>query len=148
MLYYTGTIYKMGEVHEGTTTMDLMHQERERGITITGRGDHLLLERPRINLIDTPGHVDFTAEVERPCACSTGLWSSSTPRRGVEAQSETVWRQADRYGVPRICFINKMDRMGPTSSARSVDPRSPGAPPCCCPDPDRGGGHPRASSTC
>ncbi len=112
ILFYTGTIYKMGEVHEGTTTMDWMDQERERGITITAASITCNWGDKHINIIDTPGHVDFTAEVERSLRVLDGGVVVFDGVSGVEAQSETVWRQADRYHVPRICFINKMDRVG------------------------------------
>ena len=112
ILFYTGTIYKMGEVHEGTTTMDWMEQERERGITITAASITCNWGDNHINIIDTPGHVDFTAEVERSLRVLDGGVVVFDGVSGVEAQSETVWRQADRYHVPRICFINKMDRVG------------------------------------
>src|SRR5215469_10567064 len=116
ILYYTGTIHKMGEVHEGTTTTDWMVQERERGITITSAAITAFWERSdeeyRINIIDTPGHVDFTIEVERSLRVLDGAVALFDGVNGVEPQSETVWRQADKYKVPRICFINKMDRLG------------------------------------
>src|SRR5579864_8551358 len=117
ILFYTGRIYKIGEVHEGTTTTDWMEQERERGITITAAATYCTWKgldgsERQINLIDTPGHVDFTAEVERSLRVLDGAIVVFSGVDGVEAQSETVWRQADRYGVPRICFINKMDRVG------------------------------------
>jgi elongation factor G len=116
ILYYTGAIHKMGEVHEGTTTTDWMVQERERGITITSAAITAFWERNdeeyRINIIDTPGHVDFTIEVERSLRVLDGAVALFDGVNGVEPQSETVWRQADKYKVPRICFINKMDRLG------------------------------------
>ena len=112
VLFYTGRIYKMGEVHEGTTVMDWMAQERERGITITAAATTCLWRDHRINIIDTPGHVDFTVEVERSLRVLDGGVVVFDAVAGVEPQSETVWRQADRYHVPRICFINKMDRTG------------------------------------
>src|SRR3954467_10273149 len=116
ILFYTGAIHKMGEVHEGNTTTDWMVQERERGITITSaaisafwtRND----QRYRVNIIDTPGHVDFTIEVERCLRVLDGAVAVFDGGNGAEPQSETVWRQADKYKVPRICFINKMDRVG------------------------------------
>jgi elongation factor G len=111
-LYYTGKTYKIGEVHEGTTVMDWMEQERQRGITITAAATTCHWKEHRINIIDTPGHVDFTAEVERSLRVLDGGVVVFDAVAGVEAQSETVWRQADKYGVPRICFINKMDRVG------------------------------------
>ncbi|MFC2056900.1 elongation factor G [Chloroflexota bacterium] len=112
MLYYTGRTYKVGEVHEGTAVMDWMEEERERGITITSAATTCYWQDHRINIIDTPGHVDFTAEVERSLRVLDGGVVVFDAVAGVEAQSETVWRQADRYHVPRICFINKMDRIG------------------------------------
>jgi len=112
ILYYTGRTYKIGEVDAGTTVMDWMDQERERGITITAAATMCNWQDHRINIIDTPGHVDFTAEVERSLRVLDGGVVVFDAVSGVEAQSETVWRQADRYHVPRICFINKMDRIG------------------------------------
>ncbi len=112
ILYYTGRTYKIGGVDEGTTVMDWMEQERERGITITAAATTCYWKDHRINIIDTPVHVDFTAEVERSLRVLDGGVVVFDAVAGVEAQSETVWRQADRYGVPRICFINKMDRIG------------------------------------
>jgi elongation factor G len=112
ILYYTGRTYKMGEVHEGTAVMDWMEQERQRGITITAAATTCYWRKKRINIIDTPGHVDFTAEVERSLRVLDGGVVVFDAVAGVEAQSETVWRQADKYKVPRICFINKMDRVG------------------------------------
>src|SRR6266705_2644657 len=112
ILYYTGINYKIGEVHEGTATMDWMEQEQERGITITSAATTCFWEGHRINIIDTPGHVDFTAEVERSLRVLDGAVAVFCAVGGVEPQSETVWRQADKYSVPRIAFVNKMDRMG------------------------------------
>jgi elongation factor G len=112
ILFYTGVNYKIGEVHEGTATMDWMVQEQERGITITSAATTCLWKGLRINIIDTPGHVDFTAEVERSLRVLDGAVAVFDSVAGVEPQSETVWRQADRYRVPRIAFINKMDRVG------------------------------------
>ena len=112
VLFYSGRIHRMGEVHEGTTAMDFMVQERERGITITAAATTSVWRDHRINIIDTPGHVDFTAEVERSLRVLDGGVVVFDAVSGVEAQSETVWRQADRYRVPRICFVNKMDRVG------------------------------------
>ncbi|HLH74293.1 MAG TPA: elongation factor G [Chloroflexota bacterium] len=112
ILYYTGLIHQMGEVHEGTAVMDWMEQERERGITITAAATTCTWDGHRINIIDTPGHVDFTVEVERSLRVLDGGIVVFDAVAGVEPQSETVWRQADRYNVPRICFINKMDRVG------------------------------------
>lgn len=112
ILFYTGRNYKIGEVHEGTATMDWMEQEQERGITITSAATTAVWNSHRINIIDTPGHVDFTLEVERALRVLDGTICLFDSVAGVEPQSETVWRQADRYGVPRICFVNKMDRLG------------------------------------
>jgi elongation factor G len=112
ILFYTGINYKLGEVHEGAATMDWMEQEQERGITITSAATTCIWRDHTINLIDTPGHVDFTVEVERSLRVLDGAVAVFDGVAGVEPQSETVWRQADRYGVPRICFVNKMDRVG------------------------------------
>src|ERR1700751_1202688 len=112
ILYYTGRTHKLGEVHEGTATMDWMEQEQERGITITSAATTCEWRDIQINIIDTPGHVDFTAEVERSLRVLDGAVAVFDAVAGVQPQSETVWRQADKYGVPRICFINKMDRVG------------------------------------
>ena len=112
VLFFTGRTYKLGEVHEGTTVMDWMAQERERGITITSAATRAAWKGHQINIIDTPGHVDFTAEVERSLRVLDGGVVVFDAVAGVQPQSETVWRQADRYGVPRICFVNKMDRIG------------------------------------
>ena len=112
VLYYTGKSYKMGEVHEGSATMDWMEQEQERGITITSAATTCFWRDHRINIIDTPGHVDFTIEVERSLRVLDGAVAVFDGVAGVEPQSETVWRQADKYDVPRICFVNKMDRVG------------------------------------
>src|ERR1700678_3609717 len=112
ILFYTGKNYKIGEVHEGAATMDWMVQEQERGITITSAATTCTWNGNRINIIDTPGHVDFTVEVERSLRVLDGAVAVFDGVAGVEPQSETVWRQADRYGVPRICFVNKMDRVG------------------------------------
>ncbi len=112
ILYYTGRTYKMGEVHEGAAVMDWMAQEQERGITITSAATTCLWRDHWVNIIDTPGHVDFTVEVERSLRVLDGAVAIFDGVAGVEPQTETVWRQADRYGVPRICFINKMDRVG------------------------------------
>jgi len=112
ILYYTGKSYKIGEVHEGTATMDWMEQEQERGITITSAATTCFWGDHRINIIDTPGHVDFTIEVERSLRVLDGAVTVFDSVAGVEPQSETVWRQADKYNVPRICFVNKMDRTG------------------------------------
>src|SRR6188508_2689658 len=112
ILFYTGITYKIGEVHEGTAVMDWMEQEQERGITITAAATTCFWRDNRINIIDTPGHVDFTAEVERSLRVLDGAVAVFDSVAGVEPQSETVWRQADKYRVPRICFVNKMDRIG------------------------------------
>ena len=112
VLYYTGRVHRMGEVHDGAATMDWMQQEKERGITITSAATTTFWEDHRINIIDTPGHIDFTAEVERSLRVLDGAVVIFCAVGGVEPQSETVWRQADKYKVPRIAFVNKMDRMG------------------------------------
>lgn len=112
ILYYTGRVHRMGEVHEGGATMDWMEQEKERGITITSAATTCIWNKHRINIIDTPGHVDFTAEVERSLRVLDGAVALFCAVGGVEPQSETVWRQADKYNVPRIAFVNKMDRVG------------------------------------
>src|SRR5580700_3315409 len=120
VLYYTGRTYKIGEVHEGTAVMDWMEQEQERGITITSAATTCEWRDCTINIIDTPGHVDFTAEVERSLRVLDGAVAVFDAVAGVEPQSETVWRQADKYHVPRFCFVNKMDRIG-ANFARTVD---------------------------
>src|SRR3981081_4600202 len=112
VLYYTGINYKIGEVHEGTATMDWMVQEQERGITITSAATTCFWRDHRINIIDTPGHVDFTAEAERYPRVLAGPRAVFDSGAGVEPQPDTVWRQADKYRVPRICFVNKMDPIG------------------------------------
>src|SRR5205085_12057754 len=112
ILFYTGKTYKIGDIDEGNTQMDWMEQERERGITIVSAATTAFWKDYRINIIDTPGHVDFTAEVERSLRVLDGAIAVFDAVAGVEPQSETVWRQADRYRVPRIAFINKMDRTG------------------------------------
>ena len=112
ILYYTGVSHKIGEVHDGAATMDWMEQEQERGITITSAATTCFWKNKRINIIDTPGHVDFTIEVERSLRVLDGSVCVFDSVAGVEPQSETVWRQADKYGVPRMCFVNKMDRVG------------------------------------
>jgi len=120
ILYYTGKSHKIGEVHEGAATMDWMEQEQERGITITSAATTCFWQDHRINIIDTPGHVDFTIEVERSLRVLDGAVTVFDSVAGVEPQSETVWRQADKYGVPRICYVNKMDRTG-ANYYRTVD---------------------------
>ncbi len=112
VLFYTGVNYKIGEVHDGAATMDWMQQEQERGITITSAATTCFWKDHRINIIDTPGHVDFTIEVERSLRVLDGAVGIFCGVAGVEPQSETVWRQADTYRVPRIAFVNKMDRVG------------------------------------
>ena len=120
ILYYTGRTYKIGEVHEGSAVMDWMAQEQERGITITSAATTCKWRDTWINIIDTPGHVDFTVEVERSLRVLDGAVAVFDAVAGVEPQTETVWRQANKYGVPRMCFINKMDRVG-ADYARCVD---------------------------
>ncbi|WP_297040825.1 GTP-binding protein, partial [Thermosynechococcus sp. OHK43] len=112
ILFYSGVVHKIGEVHEGTTVTDWMEQERERGITITAAAISTSWKEHQINIIDTPGHVDFTIEVERSMRVLDGVIAVFCSVGGVQPQSETVWRQADRYSVPRIVFVNKMDRTG------------------------------------
>ena len=112
ILYYTGRNYKIGEVHEGGATMDWMEQEQERGITITSAATTCMWDGHTINIIDTPGHVDFTVEVERSLRVLDGAVAVFDGVAGVEPQTETVWGQANKYGVPRMCFVNKMDRLG------------------------------------
>ena len=130
VLFYTGVSRKMGEVHEGTTQMDWMEQEQERGITITAASTTCFWRDHRINIIDTPGHVDFTIEVERSLRVLDGAVAVFCAVGGVEPQSETVWRQADRYRVPRIAFINKCDRVGadPDRCVQEIRERLRGAP--------------------
>ncbi|MGE5264023.1 MAG: GTP-binding protein, partial [Acidobacteriota bacterium] len=120
ILYYTGKTYKIGEVHEGTAVMDWMEQERERGITITSAATTTFWRDHQINLIDTPGHIDFTAEVQRSLRVLDGGIVVFDAVAGVQPQSETVWRQADRFGVPRLAFVNKMDRIG-ANFTRTID---------------------------
>ena len=112
ILFYTGINYKIGEVHDGAATMDWMEQEQERGITITSAATTAFWQGDRINIIDTPGHVDFTVEVERSLRVLDGAVALFDSVAGVQPQSETVWRQADKYRVPRLAFINKCDRVG------------------------------------
>src|ERR687887_1370595 len=112
ILYYTGKNYKIGEVHEGAATMDWMEQEQERGITITSAATTAFWKNKRLNIIDTPGHVDFTIEVERSLRVLDGAVCVLDSNQGVEPQTETVWRQADKYKVPRIVLCNKMDKIG------------------------------------
>jgi len=112
VLYYTGMVHKIGETHEGSATTDYMEQERERGITITSAAVTASWNDHQINIIDTPGHVDFTAEVQRSLRVLDGGVTVFDSVAGVEPQSETVWRQASEYSVPRLCFVNKMDRIG------------------------------------
>ena len=143
ILYYTGRTHKLGEVHEGAATMDWMAQEQERGITITSAATTASWRDHRINIIDTPGHVDFTVEVERSLRVLDGAIAVFDSVAGVQPQSETVWRQADRYGVPRIAFINKMDRTGADffAAVQSMRDRL-GADAGAGADPDRAGGAP------
>ena len=112
ILYYTGKSHKIGEVHDGAATMDWMEQEQERGITITSAATTAYWNGKRLNIIDTPGHVDFTIEVERSLRVLDGAVAVLDGNQGVEPQTETVWRQADKYGVPRVVFVNKMDKIG------------------------------------
>ena len=120
VLFITGRIHRLGEVDEGTTAMDWMPQEKERGITITAAATSAYWHDHRVNIIDTPGHVDFTAEVERSLRVLDGGVVVLDAVAGVQSQSETVWRQADKYNVPRICFVNKMDRVG-ASYERTIE---------------------------
>jgi elongation factor G len=120
LLYYTGRTYKIGDVDDGTTVMDFMDQERERGITISSAATTCYWLDHRVNIIDTPGHVDFTAEVERSLRVLDGGVVVFDSVAGVQPQSETVWRQANKYHVPRICFVNKMDRVGANFN-RTID---------------------------
>ena len=120
ILYYTGKSHKIGEVHDGAATMDWMEQEQERGITITSAATTTYWNDKRINIIDTPGHVDFTIEVERSLRVLDGAIALLDANAGVEPQTETVWRQANKYNVPRMIFVNKMDKIG-ADFARSVE---------------------------
>ena len=145
ILFYTGRTHKMGEVHEGAAVMDWMEQEQERGITITSAATACEWEGHRINIIDTPGHVDFTVEVERSLRVLDGAIAIFDSVAGVEPQSETVWRQADKYRVPRIAYVNKMDRIGADFERRGRDDaRAARRQPAPDPAPDR---QPRTSST-
>ena len=138
ILYYTGRTHKMGEVHEGAAVMDWMEQEQERGITITSAATACEWKGHRINILDTPGHVDFTVEVERSLRVLDGAIAVFDSVAGVEPQSETVWRQADKYRVPRIAFINKMDRIGADfDERRADDARPPRRQPAADPAADR-----------
>ncbi|MDX1375254.1 MAG: GTP-binding protein, partial [Burkholderiales bacterium] len=112
ILFYTGVNHKIGEVHDGAATMDWMEQEQERGITITSAATTAFWKDKRVNIIDTPGHVDFTIEVERSLRVLDGAVALLDANQGVEPQTETVWRQADKYRVPRMIFVNKMDKIG------------------------------------
>ena len=148
VLFYTGVSRKMGEVHEGTTQMDWMEQEQERGITITAASTTCFWRDHRINIIDTPGHVDFTIEVERSLRVLDGAVALFCAVGGVEPQSETVWRQADRYRVPRIAFINKCDRVGADPGPlRAGDPRAAARRADRHPDPERARGPVHAASS-
>src|SRR6267378_3262530 len=130
ILYYTGKVHRVGEVHDGAATMDWMEQERERGITITSAATTCFWHNHQINIIDTPGHVDFTVEVERSLRVLDGAVAVFCGVGGVEPQSETVWRQSDRHHVPRIAFVNKLDRIGADyfSVVSEIDEKLHGAP--------------------
>src|SRR4028119_1824379 len=132
ILYYTGKNHKIGEVHDGAATMDWMDQEQERGITITSAATTAFWKEKRLNIIDTPGHVDFTIEVERSLRVLDGAVCVLDGNQGVEPQTETVWRQADKYDVPRIVFVNKMDKTGADFFKRVADiiDRVAGKPVC------------------
>src|SRR6266571_807829 len=125
ILFYTGKTYKIGDIDEGNTQMDWMAQERERGITIVSAATTAFWKDYRINIIDTPGHVDFTAEVERSLRVLDGGITVLDAEEGVQSQSETVWRQADKYKVPRVCFVNKMDKLGADflATVKSIEDR-------------------------
>ena len=143
ILYYTGKSHKIGEVHDGAATMDWMEQEQERGITITSAATTAIWNDKRLNIIDTPGHVDFTIEVERSLRVLDGAVAVLDGNQGVEPQTETVWRQADRYNVPRIVFVNKMDKIGADfEMCVRIDPRAPGRQGRADPAADRLGSHP------
>ncbi len=148
ILYYTGRTHKMGEVHEGAATMDWMVQEQERGITITSAATTCFWRDSRINILDTPGHVDFTVEVERSLRVLDGAVALFDSVAGVQPQSETVWRQADKYGVPRIAFINKMDRTGADfyAAVQTMIDRL-GARAVAAPDPDRAARTPTSATS-
>src|SRR5271163_2101734 len=120
ILFYTGRTHRIGEVHDGAATMDWMAQEQERGITITSAATTAMWRDHQVNIIDTPGHVDFTVEVERSLRVLDGAVAVFDAVAGVQPQSETVWRQADKYSVPRICFINKMDRVGAEDQFKGI----------------------------
>ena len=149
ILYYTGKSHKIGEVHDGAATMDWMEQEQERGITITSAATTAFWNGQRLNIIDTPGHVDFTIEVERSLRVLDGAVAVLDGNQGVEPQTETVWRQADRYNVPRIVFVNKMDKIGADfEMCVRTHPRPPGRQGRADPAADRlGSRRSRASST-
>ena len=139
ILFYTGRTHRIGEVDDGAAQMDYMPQEQERGITITSAATTCEWEEHRINIIDTPGHVDFTVEVERALRVLDGAVAVFDAAAGVESQSETVWRQADRYGVPRIVFINKFDKVGAKLEITVDMPqRASGGPSAGRPAPHRG----------
>ena len=125
ILYYTGKSHKIGEVHDGAATMDWMEQEQERGITITSAATTAYWKGKRVNIIDTPGHVDFTIEVERSLRVLDGAVALLDANQGVEPQTETVWRQGDKYNVPRMVFVNKMDKIGADfyASVKSISDR-------------------------
>src|ERR1035437_9101450 len=125
ILFYTGKTYKIGDIDEGNTQMDWMEQEKERGITIVSAATTAFWKDYRINIIDTPGHVDFTAEVERSLRVLDGGITVLDAEEGVQSQSETVWRQADKYNVPRLCFVNKMDKLGADflATVKSIEDR-------------------------
>ncbi len=140
ILFYTGVSHKLGEVHDGAATMDWMDQEQERGITITSaattcfwKGMENNYPDHRINIIDTPGHVDFTVEVERSLRVLDGACTVFCAVGGVQPQTETVWRQANKYKVPRLAFVNKMDRAGANFTRVSADSKSPESPSCAHP---------------